>query len=112
MERPINEVKLDISGMTAEVYTYYLRGDKKTIENIMMEAVTFEEDDSGKTKRRTVDSTYRAKMEDKAVLLAVKKFVDKDGKEIEPTVEVLDNLPDDDFKKLQDSLPSNKPKKK
>jgi len=55
--------------------------------------------------------TYRARMDDKAVLLAIKELIDKDGK-LPITVETLDNLPDEDFKMLQNSLPNKRPKKK
>ena len=111
MDRPINEVKLSVSGIAAEVYTYYLRGERKEIEAVMLESAEFEQDETGKPKLKKVDATYRAKMEDKAVLLAVKRLI-KDGKELEVSVKTLDELPAEDFDTLQKSLPGEQPKKK
>lgn len=111
MERPTTDVKLKVSGITATVYDYYLRGDRKQIEAIMLNSAEFEQV-GGKPKLKKVDATYRAKMEDKAVLLAVKKLVDKNGKELEVKTETLDELPEEDFKALQEALPDNQPKKK
>ena len=111
MERPTTEVELPVSGMEATVYTYYLRGDRKAIEAIMLESAEFEQV-GDRPKLKKIDATYRAKMEDKAVLLAVKSLVGKDGKPIEFTLEVLDKLPEGDFKILQDALPTSTPKKK
>jgi len=111
MNRPTTEIELPVSGMKAEVYTYYLRGDKKAIEAIMLESAEFEQV-GGKPKLKKVDATYRAKMEDKAVLLAVKRLTDKAGKELEINIETLDQLPDEDFEVLQKALPGSKTKKK
>jgi len=111
MERPTTDIELPISGIKATLYTYYLRGDRKAIEAIMLSSAEFEQvGDRPKLKR--IDATYRARMEDKAVLLAVKKMVDKEGKEIEVSIEVIDNLSEEDFEKLQNSLPNRQPKKK
>jgi hypothetical protein len=112
MDRPFNEVKLPVSGVKAEIYTYYLRGERKEIESVMLESAEFEQDETGKPKLKRVDATYRARMEDKAVLLAVKRLVDKEGKELEIKTETLDSLPAEDFDVLQQSLPGNQPKKK
>ncbi len=113
MDRPTKKVLLEISGITAEVYTYYLRGERKEIEAVMLQSAEFEEDpETGKPKLKKVDATYRARMEDKAVILAIKSLIDKEGKPITLTIEALDILPDEDFKVLQDSLPTNQPKKK
>jgi len=111
MERSTTEIELSISGKKVVLYTYYLRGDRKAIEAVMLESAEFEQV-SGKPKLKKVDATYRTKMEDKAVLLAIKKMIDKNGKELEVNIEILDQLPDDDFKKLQDSLPDRQSKKK
>jgi len=79
----------------------------------MLQSAEFEEDpETGKPKLKKVDATYRARMEDKAVILAIKSLIDKEGKPITLNIEALDILPDEDFKVLQDSLPSNQPKKK
>lgn len=112
MKRPTTEVKLPVSGIKAEIFTYYLRGERKQIEAVMLESAEWEPSKGGRPKLKSIDATYRSKMEDKAVLLAVKMLSDKDGKEIKATVEVLDNLPDDDFEVLQKALPSRKAKKK
>lgn len=112
MDRPTIEVELLVSGIKAEVFTYYLRGERKEIEAVMLESAEFEQDETGKPKLKKVDATYRARMEDKAVLLAVKSFKDKEGKKIEANVETLDSLPAEDFDTLQKSLPGNQPKKK
>ena len=112
MDRPITEVTLPKSGIKAEIYTYYLRGERKEIEAIMLESAEFEQDAEGKPKLKKVDASYRTKMEDKAVLLAVKKLVDNKGVELEKTIEVLDSLPAEDFDVLQNALPGNQPKKK
>jgi len=111
MERPTTDIELPISGIKATLFTYYLRGDRKAIEAIMLESARFEQV-GDKPKLKKVDATYRIKMEDKAVLLAVKKMVDKEGKDIEVSIENIDNLPDEDYKKLEGSLPGSKPKKK
>ena len=111
MDRPTIEVELPISGIKATIYSYYLRGDRKAIEAIMLESAEFEQV-GGTPKLKKVDTTYRAKMEDKAVLLAIKSLVDKESKPIELKVEVLDNLPEEDFKTLQENLPTGKLKKK
>ena len=112
MKRPTTEVKLPVSGIKAEVFTYYLRGERKQIEAVMLESAEWEPSKGGRPKLKSIDATYRSKMEDKAVLLAVKRLSDKDGKEIKATVKVLDNLPDEDFEILQKALPSRQPKKK
>jgi hypothetical protein len=104
MERPTKEVKLPISGFTIELYTYYLRRDRKLLESIMLEGMKIETKE-GKAELTTIDPSYRTKMEDKAILLAVKSIKDSEGKEIEASVEVLDNLPADDFDVLQKALP-------
>jgi len=111
MNRPTTEIKLPVSGMNAELYTYYLRGDRKAIEAIMLESAEFEQV-GDKPKLKKVDATYRARMEDKAVLLAVKKLTDKEGKKIEINQESFDALPEKDFQALQEALPGNKFKKK
>lgn len=111
MKRPTTEVELPISGIKATVYTYYLRGEVKAIEAIMLESAEFEQV-GGRPKLKKVDATYRSQMEDKAVLLAVKSLVDKDGKSIEVKTETLDGLPAEDFEKLQSALPTIIPKKK
>jgi len=112
MNRPTKSVGLPISGMTAIVYEYYLRGDRKEIEQIMLNSAKYEIDPkTDKPKFTGVDSSYRVKMEDKAVLLALKEF--KKGAEIiVPTIEILDGLPSEDFDILQKALPNRKPKKK
>jgi hypothetical protein len=112
MDRPTNKVKLLVSGITAEVYTYYLRGERKQIEAVMLDSAEFEQDETGKPKLKKVDATYRSLMEDKAVLLAVKSILDKEGKTLEVSVETLDQLPSEDFDELQKALPGNQPKKK
>jgi hypothetical protein len=112
MDRPTKKVELLVSGITAEVYTYYLRGERKEIEAVMLESAEFEQDETGKPKLKRVDATYRAKMEDKAILLAVKRLVDKEGKELKVETETLDKLPAEDFDELQKALPGNQPKKK
>jgi hypothetical protein len=111
MERQTTEVVLPVSGVKAEVYTYYLRGERKEIEAIMLESAQFEQDETGSPKLKKVDATYRTKMEDRAVLLAVKRLTDKEGKELEIKIEVLDSLPAEDFEKLQTSLPNDQVKK-
>ena len=112
MDRPINEVTLPVSGIKVEIFAYYLRGERKEIEAVMLESAEFEQDEAGTPRLKKVDATYRSKMEDKAVLLAIKKLTDKEGKELEKKVEVLDALPAEDFDKLQESLPGQQPKKK
>ena len=112
MERPIKEVLLKVSGVKATVYTYYLRGERKAIEAIMFDSAQFEQDEAGVPKLKKVDASYRTKMEDKAVVLAVKSMVDSAGKDIKVNTENLDNLPAEDFETLQESLPDSKPKKK
>jgi len=109
LNRPTTEIELKISGIKVTLYTYYLRGDRKAIEAIMLENAKFEQVD-GESKLKRVDATYRVRMNDKAVLLAVKKLVDKDGKELEVKTETFDKMPDDDFNQIQDALP--KPRKK
>ena len=112
MERATEEVALLVSGIKAEVYTYYLRGERKAIEAIMFSSAQFEQDESGTPKLKKVDASYRTKMEDKAVVLAIKGLVDKEGKKLEVDIATLDSLPAEDFEQLQKSLPGNQPKKK
>ena len=112
MERPTTEINLPISGMKAVVYTFYTRGERKTIESIMLESAVFEQDENNSPRLKSVDPTYRSRMEDKAVLLAVKSFIGKDGGEVKTEVEVLDSLPNEDFVVLQESLPGQTVKKK
>lgn len=112
MDRPITEVILPVSKMVAEIYTYYLRGERKAIEAIMLESVNWKTSKKdGKPQMAGVDATYRAKMEDKAVLMAVKKLTKPNKEPVKVTTETLDNLPDEDFKALQDALPSQQQKK-
>ena len=112
MDRPTKEVKLPVSGIIAIVYAYFLRGERKQIENIMFESAKFVQDETGKPKLDRVDTSYRIKMEDKAVLLAVKKLTGKDGKDIPISIENLDSLPNEDYEILQDALPKPKEVKK
>ena len=112
MNRTFKEVTLPISGIKAEIYDYYLRGERKQIEAIMFKSAEFENDESGTPKLKNVDASYRTKMEDEAVILAIKKLVDKQGNEIKASIEVFDGLPNEDFELLQKSLPSEKLKKK
>jgi len=111
MDRPTKEIELPVSGVKVDIFTYYLRGERKQIEAVMLESAEFEQDADGKPRLKKVDATYRSKMEDKAVLLAVKRLVDKEGKELPKTTETLDGLPAEDFDLLQASLPQQ-PKKK
>jgi len=110
MDRPFQEVLLPISKLKAEVYTYYLRGEKKAIEAIMLSSAEYEKDNDGKIRLKSLNASYRSEMEDKSVLFAVKSLKDEAGNEIPVKIESLDGLPDDDFKILKDSLPT--PKKK
>ena len=112
MDRPTKEVSLPISGMKAVVYEYYTRGERKAIEAIMMESAEFDHSAGGKPKLKKIDTSYRAKMEDKAVLLGVKHLLDKDGKIVKMEQEVLDRLPAPDFGDIQEALPKGKLKKK
>jgi len=111
MDRPFIEVTLPVSGIKAEVYSYYLRGEKKAIEAIMLESAEFEQDEAGTPRLKKVDATYRTRMEDKAVALAVKKLTDKEGKELKVEIETFDSLPAEDFTVLQNSLPGAVKKK-
>lgn len=111
MERPTTEVNLPISGMKAVVYTWYTRGERKAIEAIMLESAVFEQV-GDKPQLKKVDASYRSKMEDKAVLLAVKHLLDKSGKAVEFNQDVLDKLAEDDFEAIQDNLPNVQVKKK
>ena len=111
MERPTTEVNLPISGMKAVVYNYYTRGERKAIEAVMLESAVFEQVGDA-PKLKSVDATYRSKMEDKAVLLAVKNLVDKDGKKAEFNQKVLDELAEEDFEAIQKALPGGQLKKK
>ena len=112
MERSTTEVNLPMSGMKAVVYTFYTRGERKAIESIMLESAVFEQDENNTPRLKSVDPTYRARMEDKAVLLAVKNFIGKDGNEVKAELDILDSLPNEDFELLQQSLPGQTVKKK
>ena len=113
MDRPTNEVILPISNMVAEVFTYYLRGERKAIEAIMLDSVNWKTSGKdGKPQMDGVDTSYRVRMEDKAVSLAVHKLTNSNKEPVEITTKVLDDLPDEDFKALQDALPSQRQKKK
>lgn len=112
MDRPTKEVNLPVSGMKAVFYTYYTRGERKSVEAVMLESAEFEQDEAGKPKLKSVDATYRSKMEDKAVLLAVKHLLDKEGKVVEFNQKILDGLPEKDFEVIQEALRSSQPKKK
>ena len=106
MERPTIEVSLTTSGMKAIVYTYLTRGERKAIEAIMLESAVFEQvGDTAKLK--SIDISYKPKMEDKAILLAVKHFTTADGATLETSQKVIDELPQDDFDILHKML--NKP---
>jgi len=109
--RPTIKVELLVSGITAEIFTYYLRGERKEIEAVMFDSAQFEQDENGTPKLKSVDASYRTKMEDKAVMLALKGLTDKEGNQIEKTVKALDELPAEDFDLLQKSLPGGKVKK-
>jgi len=114
MDRPTTEVTLPISKMVVEIYTYYLRGERKAIEAIMLGSVNWKTSGKdGKPQMDGVDTSYRARMEDKAVLLAIHKLTDSNKELVnEITTKVLDDLPDEDFKALQDALPTQRQKKK
>lgn len=111
MERPTIEVKLPILGWKVHLYTYYLRGETTAIEAIMLQGAEFERVE-GETKLKRVDASYRSKMENEAVRLAVKEITDEDGKKIDKNQKFIENLPDDDFVLLQESLPKAQTKKK
>jgi len=111
MERPTTEISLPTSGMKAILFSYYTRGERKAIEAIMLESAEFEQI-GGKPRLKKVDATYRSRMEDKAVLLAVKNLVDAEGKETKLTQNILDNMPEDDFVALEAAVPKGTTKKK
>jgi len=111
MERPTTEIGLPISGIKAIIFSYYTRGERKEIESVMLESAEFEQI-GGKPKLKKVDATYRSKMEDKSVLLAVKHLLDIKGNEIKLTQKVLDEMPESDFILLQEAMPKGKTKKK
>jgi hypothetical protein len=110
MERPTTEVNLPVSGMKAVVYEYYTRGERKAIEAVMLESAVFEQKD-GVPKLKSVDTTYRSRMEDKAVLLAVKNLLDKNGNVVKLDEKVLDGLAEQDFEAIQGALPGQVKKK-
>ena len=111
-ERPTTEVHLPMTGYKALVYTYYLRGDRETIESIMLNSAVFERNsETGKSELKHVDTNYRNKMEDKAVLLAVKSLTDKEGNELVLSEEAIKGLPEDDFEILHDIVEEMSKKK-
>jgi len=111
MNRPTKQVILPISKKVAEVYTYYLRGERKEIEALMLEGVRWKASKKGgKPEMVGVDTTYRSKMDDRAVLLAINKLTNSNKEAEDITIEALDNLPDEDFNTLQESLPNQKKK--
>ena len=111
MNRPTKEITLPVSKIKVELYTYYLRGDKKAIEAIMTDSANIRQKDDGEDEIK-LDLSYRAKMEDKAVILAIKSLKDSEGKEMEVNIETLDQLPDEDWKEIYANIPDQKPKKK
>jgi len=106
MERTTKKVKLPITGYEVELYTYYLRGDRIAIEKIMTDAV----DMTAEGKLNKVDVGYRYKMEDEAVIRAIKSI--KDGnKELEVSDETIHSLPESDYELLRENLPGQSEKK-
>jgi len=128
MERPTADpIELPLSHFKVRLYTFYTRGETIEVENIMTRAIQFEPvneapdlevTEDGKKRppkestveMRTIDTSYRTKMEDMVTLLAVCDYTDSKGKTEKPSMEWLRDLPNDDFEFIQKSLP--KPSKK
>jgi len=111
MDRPTEDlIELPVSKMKVRLFSYYTRGERKEIEDIMSKGIQFEQVDEGTPKLKTVDTSYRTKMEDKATLFAIKEYITTEGVVGVPDMDWLDLLPDEDFEFIQAKIPKSKKK--
>lgn len=106
MDRTYKEITLPISGEKLQLYTYYLRGDRIAIRKIMTDSVVMGVD--GKPEK--VDVSYELKMQDEEVLRAIKS-IKKGTESIEPSVDYIYNLAEEDYEFIRDNLPKAKGEK-
>jgi type II secretory pathway component PulC len=103
MDRSFKEITLPISKDKVQLYTYYLRGDRIAIRQIMTEAVVMGTDG----KPDSVDVSYELRMQDEEVLRAIKSI--KRGEEsVEPSKEYVLSLAEEDYDFVRDNLPKAK----
>lgn len=103
MERPTKKVELPISGMTAEVVTYFTRGESKQIEARQNEGVKTKFV-GGEPVMEELPANYVQRRFDAMLEIGVKKLVAGNNKEVEVNEENLNSLPDRDAKVLINEL--------
>lgn len=95
MDRPLNDVKLPLSGKTAKVVTYFLRGETKAIEARKYEGAKTKFV-GGETVIDEIPTDFVQREEDSLLLQGVKFITDDNGTEQPFTKQDLDSLPDSD----------------
>ena len=99
MERPLKEVKLPKSGYIAKLATFLTRGEDKSVKSKRFEGGQLEYiNDEAQIKNVPVD--FAEKQNDALVLAGLKQLIDTEGKSIEISSEVIDNLQREDFNVL------------
>ncbi len=95
MDRPLSEVKLPLSGKTAKVVTYFLRGEMKAIEASKYEGAKTRFV-GGETVIDEIPTDFLQREEDALLLQGVKAITDDNGTDHPFTRQDLDSLPDSD----------------
>lgn len=95
MDRPLNEISLPLSGKTAKVVTYFLRGETKVIEAKKYEGAKTRFV-GGETVIDEIPTDFVQREEDALLLQGVKMITNDTGTEQPFTQRELDQLPDSD----------------
>ena len=110
MDRETKKLKLPMSGNTAVVVTYFLRGDTIYFERALTEGLTLDPN----TMKPTNFSTDRMHDQVKRVFeRGVMEIQDKEGKKLEGDInDLINDLPDDDVDIIDEYLNELRTKKK
>jgi len=106
MERTSKTYTLPVTKYQVGIYDYYLRGDRVAIEKIMTDAVEVDKDG----KFTSVKTSYRYDMEDEAVVRGVAYIKSEKGVDIAVgkdgvRIEVIRELPEEDYEFIKSKLP-------
>lgn len=101
MDRPVTKVLLPVSGMEAEIVTYWTFDEYLQIEECISSAAKSIEMGSNGVQKTEVDATATIKAERLAIRLAIKKLTSPDGSGVNITPDVIGNLDFRDGKVLR-----------
>jgi hypothetical protein len=96
-----DKILLEESGLTAHLKTSITYGDHQTMQSALMGAAKGNVNPVTQEYKADFDATATIEWTFKKLLTMVEKLVDKDGKEIQVTRKVLDELPMADGQALE-----------